>query len=66
MGDAYDRWRGLPFPPASATDEVDELHKQLAQWDAFVADRVVPVVTRDAPCDEGVLDFCLANWLLWT
>ncbi len=57
MGDAYDRWRGLSFPRGSTTDEVDELHATLAQWDAFVANTVIPVVTRNATYDEGVLDF---------
>jgi hypothetical protein len=52
---AYSRWRGLSFPPGSATDQVDELHAELAYWDAMVADTVIPVVADGRPYDPGVL-----------
>jgi hypothetical protein len=53
---AYDRWRGLAFPPGSASDHVDELHTDLAYWDSMVADTVIPVAERGEPYDSGVLD----------
>ena len=57
--DAYARWRKEPFPTGSSTDEVDEVdevHADLAYWDAMVADTVIPVVENDAAYNSGVLD----------
>lgn len=53
---AYGRWRGLAFPPGSASEQVDELHADLAYWDSMVADTVIPVAERGQPYDPGVLD----------
>lgn len=53
---AYSRWRGMSFPPGSAADQVDELHAELAYWDAMVAEAVIPVVADGRPYDPGVLD----------
>jgi hypothetical protein len=41
--ETYRRWRDAPFPHGSTNDPVGELHAELAQWDAFVADEVIPV-----------------------
>jgi hypothetical protein len=41
--DTYNQWRAASFPNGSANDAVDELHAQLAQWDALVADEVIPI-----------------------
>jgi hypothetical protein len=46
--ESYRRWRDAPFPSGSTNDAVDELHAQLAQWDAFVADEVIPVAEGHA------------------
>jgi hypothetical protein len=54
--DAYARWRNEPFPSGSTTDEVDEVHGDLAYWDAMVADTVIPIVENGAAYNSGVLD----------
>jgi hypothetical protein len=56
MSDTCARWRALPFPEASPEDFVDEIHKDLAYWDAMVADTIVPVMERGARHDSGMLD----------
>lgn len=53
---AYSRWRGLAFPPGSASDKVDQLHPDLAYWDSMVADTLLPVAEHKQPYDSGVLD----------
>jgi hypothetical protein len=53
---AYARWRAQPFPNSSEDDELDELNKDLAYWDAMVADAIVPMMERGAAYDAGVLD----------
>lgn len=35
---------------------MDELHADLAYWDAMVADAVLPVAELELPYDSGVLD----------
>jgi hypothetical protein len=42
FGRCYEKWRAASFPSGSSDDVVDELHAQLAQWDAFAADAMVP------------------------
>jgi hypothetical protein len=42
---------------ASLVEEVDEVHKELAYWDAMTAEAVVPMIKRSAPYDPGVVDF---------
>ncbi len=56
MTDAYERWRDMPFPEASSNDATDDLHKDLAYWDAMAAEILIPVVERGAHYDEGALD----------
>jgi hypothetical protein len=41
--EAYRRWLDAPFPHGSTNDAAGELKAELAQWDAFVADEVIPV-----------------------
>ena len=43
LGPAYATWRRTPFPIGSGSDEVEELHADLAMWDAFVAEAVIPM-----------------------
>jgi hypothetical protein len=38
----YRRWRGVPFPPGSHRDDVDELHADLALVDTWIVDTIVP------------------------
>lgn len=49
------RWVESPFPLGSDLDEADELHAELAQWDTFVADLVVPH-SKGAPVARPVYD----------
>lgn len=42
LEDACKRWRSTTFPAGSTSDELDELHAQLAYIDAMVADTAVP------------------------
>jgi hypothetical protein len=37
------RWRSAAFPRGSHLDGVDELHAELAYWDAMVADAAIPL-----------------------
>lgn len=53
--DAYKEWRQAPFPKGSSDDAVDELHAELAQWDAFVADEVIAIADGRTP-QPGVVD----------
>ncbi len=43
MMGALQHWRTTPFPEGSDDDSVDEVHAQIAQWDAFVADLAIPL-----------------------
>lgn len=43
MMDALHHWRNAPFPEGSDDDAVDEVHAQVAQWDALVADLAIPL-----------------------
>jgi type I site-specific restriction endonuclease len=52
--DAYARWRNEPFPSGSTTDEV---HADLAYWDAMVADTVIPIVDEEELFREYPSDF---------
>jgi hypothetical protein len=49
-------WTSLPFPVGSSVDEVDELHADLAYWDAMTADAVLPMADDSGSYDPGVLD----------
>jgi hypothetical protein len=53
---AYRRWRDQPFPASSVDDDLDELHKDLAYWDAMVADTIIPAIEHGARYNPGVLD----------
>ena len=53
---AYQRWLQEPIPPGSGVDTIDELHAELAQWDAFVADLAVPY-SKGAEVAQPVYDF---------
>lgn len=37
-------WREAPFPPGSALDALDEAHADLALYDSWVAESVLPYV----------------------
>jgi hypothetical protein len=52
---AFRAWREAPFPEGSENDLVDELHAELAQLDAFVADAVIPA-SEGLPIGTSVLD----------
>jgi hypothetical protein len=54
-GPAYERWRRTPLPSGTLNEEVDELHADLAMWDAFVADAVIPMADG-RQYDPGVHD----------
>jgi hypothetical protein len=38
----FETWLEAPLPAGSTIDAIDEFHAELVQWDAFVADLVVP------------------------
>lgn len=39
-------WREEPFPPGSAVDALDEAHADLALYDSWVAESVLPYIQR--------------------
>ena len=39
-------WRETPFPRGSAVDALDEMHADLALYDTWVAESVLPYVER--------------------
>jgi hypothetical protein len=41
-------WRNTPFPPGSSNDALDEVHADLALYDTWVAESVLPFM------DSGV------------
>ena len=55
LGEEYEAWRRMPFPTGSSNDDIDELHAELATWDAFVAEAVIPM-ERGRPYDPGIHD----------
>lgn len=54
---AYDAWRALAFPKGSAVDEIDEVHADLAYWDAITFETIGPLAENSIRYDPGVLDF---------
>ncbi len=46
LEDAVARWRRTSFPPGSAHDALNELHANLALYDTWVAESVLPFVNQ--------------------
>lgn len=64
---AYKKWWDAPFPdghlfPDGGPDDdaVEEAHTDLATWDAFVADDVIPVIEDGAPFRPHPTDLAVA------
>ncbi|WP_156786302.1 hypothetical protein [Microterricola viridarii] len=43
---AFQSWRDAPFPRGSSRDPADEVHANLALYDTWVAESVVPFMDR--------------------
>jgi hypothetical protein len=48
FNDTVRAWREAPFPPGSSIDVLDEIHADLALYDSWVADSLLPYL------DHGV------------
>lgn len=46
LDEAIRVWRGTPFPRGSAVEALDEAHADLALYDTWVAETVIPFVER--------------------
>lgn len=46
LGDAVQTWRETPFPRGSAVDALDEVHADLALYDTWIAESVLPFIDR--------------------